>query len=148
MKLEGLVAVSGLSGLFKMVANRGNGLIVEDLTNGKRRFASSRQHQFTPLESIGIYTDDGESVELKLVFASMLAKMEELPVVGADAPTPTLQAYFAEVLPTYDRDRVHIGDIKKVIKWFTFLHGRGLLTTTTLAEETENSNQPASNEEE
>ncbi len=51
-----------------MAANRGNGLIIEDLASGKKRFASARKHQFTPLESIGIYTDDGDTTELKNVF--------------------------------------------------------------------------------
>jgi len=145
MKLEGLVAVSGLSGLFKMIANRSNGLIVEDLASGKRRFASVRQHQFTPLESIGINTDDGESVELKVVFSSILEKLEATPIVEVNAPNRDLQQYFNEILPNYDRDRVHIGDMKKVIKWFTFLNERGLLAATEAEEEASNMN--ASEEE-
>ena len=62
MNLEKLVAVSGMSGLYRMAANRSNGLIIEDIKSGKRSFASARKHQFTPLESIAIYTDDGDSV--------------------------------------------------------------------------------------
>jgi hypothetical protein len=56
MELENFVVVTGLSGVYKMAANRSNGLIVEDLDSGKKRFVSARQHQFTPLESIAIYT--------------------------------------------------------------------------------------------
>ena len=61
MKIEEFVAVSGLSGLYKMVANRNNGLIVADLDTGKRKFAPARKHQFTPLASIGIYTNQNNS---------------------------------------------------------------------------------------
>lgn len=123
MKLENLVAVSGLPGVYKMVANRNNGLIVEDMTHGKRRFTSARKHQFTPLESIAIYTDDGDSTELKNVFRNMLDQLEDNPPVEVNAPALEIHEYFADVLPNYDKDRVNTGDIKKVIKWFAYLQG-------------------------
>ncbi|MCB0569544.1 MAG: DUF5606 domain-containing protein [Phaeodactylibacter sp.] len=128
MNLENLIAVSGLPGLYRMAANRSNGLIIEDLKTGKRRFASSRKHQFTPLESIAIYTDDGDSTELKNVFQSMYQKLEATPPLSANASTDELHDYFAAILPNYDRDRVFTGDIKKVIKWFTFLNESGALS--------------------
>ena len=128
MTLENLVAVSGLPGIYRIAANRDNGLILEDLHDGKRRFASARKHQFTPLESIGIYTDDGESMELVKVFSNMLEQLEDNPPVSPNAKPEELHEYLADVLPTYDRDRVFTGDIKKLIKWFGFLHGHGLLT--------------------
>ena len=127
MKIENIMAVSGLPGLYRMAANRNNGLIIEDLSTGKKRFASSRKHQFTPLESIGIYTDDGDTAELKVVFRNMLDQLEDNPPVNAGASTEELQEYFADILPNYDRDRVKIGDIKKVIKWFGFLKEKQLL---------------------
>ncbi len=127
MNLENILAISGFSGLFKMVANRSNGLIVEHLTEGKRRFVSARKHQFTPLESIAIYTDDGDSTELKNVFRNMLDQLEDNPPVGANEESDTIMEYFAEVLPNFDRDRVHVGDVKKVLKWFNFLHESGHL---------------------
>lgn len=110
-----------------MVSSRNNGLIIEDLDSGKRRFVSSRKHQFTPLESIAIYTDDGDSTELKNVFQSMLEQYEDNPPVSHNSKNPELVEYFKDILPTYDEDRVHIGDIKKVIKWFSFMNERQLL---------------------
>ena len=71
MKLDDLVAVSGMSGVFKLAANRTNGLIIEDLDNGKRKFAPARKHQFTPLASIGIFTLD-DSTELKIIFRTSI----------------------------------------------------------------------------
>lgn len=136
MKIEDFVAVSALPGIYKMVANRSNGLIVEDLDTGKRRFASARKHQFTPLASIGIYTDD-DTTELKEVFKSMSEKLETTPLVKSTAPTPELVEYFGAILPEYDRDRVHLSDIKKVIKWFTFLNERDLLDFSEEEETTE-----------
>ena len=129
MKLENLVAVSGMPGIYRIAANRNNGLIVEDLATGKKRFASSRKHQFTPLESIAVFTDDGESTELKNVFLKMLQLIAEHPPVDPGSGPETLHEYFAEVLPDYDRDRVFTGDIKKIIKWFNYLNEHNALTT-------------------
>ena len=56
MNLENIVAVSGMPGLYRMAGSRSNGLIIEDFDTGKKRFASIRKHQFTPLESVSIYT--------------------------------------------------------------------------------------------
>jgi len=140
MNLENLIAVSGLPGIYRMAANRSNGLIIEDVKTGKRRFASSRRHQFTPLESIAIYTDDGESTELKNVFRNMLQQLGDNPPANSGAKPEELHEYFADILPNYDRDRVSTGDIKKVIKWFSYLNESGTLA---IEEET-----PQSEEEE
>jgi hypothetical protein len=128
MNLTDIVAVSGLPGLYKMAGNRNNGLIIEDLDSGKRKFAPMRQHQFTPLESIAIYTTTEEdSIELGKVFEKMLAALEEHPLVDANASSDELRAYFTAVFPEHDEDRVKAGDIKKVLKWFAFLKERDLL---------------------
>ena len=125
MKFDEMVAVSGLPGVYKMVANRSNGLIVKDIETSKTRFASARKHQFTPLASIGIFTDD-DTTELKEVFKIMKEKLISNPLPKPNNPEE-LRNYFAEILPNYDRDRVHINDIKKVVKWFSFLNAKDLL---------------------
>lgn len=130
MNLDNLIAVSALSGLYRMTANRSNGLIVEDLETGKRRFVSSRKHQFTPLGSIAIFTDDGDSVELANVFRNMRDQFEDRPPVDPTAKTDELFDYFTDILPNYDPDRVYPGDVKKVIKWFNSLKENGLLAET------------------
>lgn len=135
MNLDKFVAVAGMSGLFQLVANRNNGLILEDLNSGKRKFVPSRGNQFTPLGTIGIYTNDGESTELKEVFKNMLGRMEDLPPVDINTDHDALRNYFAQILPEFDRDRVSISDIKKVIKWFSFLKEKNLLTTDIQEEE-------------
>jgi uncharacterized protein DUF6852/uncharacterized protein DUF5606 len=135
MNLEEYVAVSGMPGVYKMIANRNNGLIVGDLDNGKRKFAASRKHQFTPLASIGIYSGE-DTEELKVVFKSMLEKYETLPPVSTSASAEEIFQYFGEILPDFDRDRVYVSDIKKVIKWFNFLNERNLLSLAEEIEET------------
>ncbi len=147
MNIEQLVAVSGMQGIFKVVGNRSNGLIIEDLENGKRRFAPSRSHQFSPLESISIYTYD-DSVPLKDVFQSMKDQFETLPPVDHNASNQELNEYFRNILEEYDEDRVKISDIKKVIKWFGFLKNLGFIDAEeTTAVEEATAEEPATEKE-
>jgi hypothetical protein len=132
MNLEKLVAVSGRPGIYKMAANRPNGLIIEDLDSGKKFFAPSRRHQFTPLESISIYTETEEAtVELKTVFVNMLTQFEANPPIATKSSSTDIKNYFELILPEYDRDKVLVSDIKKLIKWFNYLNQRGLLALPT-----------------
>jgi len=127
MKFDEMVAVSGMSGIYKLVANRSNGLIIEDVDSGKRKLAPARKHQFTPLASIGIYTGEEDTAELAVIFRTMRDQFEKNPPVAASSSADELSTYFASILPEYDRDRVFSGDIKKVIKWFKFLHERNII---------------------
>ena len=127
MNIKNIVSVSGLSGLFKLVATKTNGLLVADIDTGKTRFCSIRQHQFTPMETVAIYTDD-DTIEIAKVFQNMLDNQTELPVPSPNAIHKELQKYFEVIIPDYDRDRVFHSDMKKIIKWFNFLNDRGFLT--------------------
>lgn len=129
MNLENFVAVSGLPGIYKMIGNRKNGLLVADLDKGTTKFCSVRKHQFTPLESCSIYTDT-DTAPLKDIFTTMEAK----PPIPLKSSSEELHAYFREILPEYDEDRVYISDIKKVIKWYNFLKERDLLKAEEKAE--------------
>ncbi len=128
MNIEKLVAISALPGLHKIIANRDNGLIVEDLESGKTRFCSSRKHQFSPMETIAIFTDDDDSEKLETIFQSMLDQSKTNPVPAANGPSADLKTYFEKILPNYDRDKVHVSHIKKVIKWYVQLDKSGLLS--------------------
>ena len=120
-----LVSVSGLPGLYRVVANRHNGLIIEDLTNGQKRFAPVRAHQFSLLASIGIYTDDGTE-DLQNVFLAMDAHEAPAPDIAV-AKDEELRLYFREILPNYDEEMVRMSDIRKVIKWFHFIKENDLM---------------------
>jgi hypothetical protein len=117
--LNKLMAVSGMPGLYELVANRADGAIVKSLDTGITRFAPLRKHQFSLLETISIYTST-DSTPLKEVFFTM--KKSDLAIPGAEADQKTCIDYFAQILPDYDPDRVSIGDIKKVIKWYQALY--------------------------
>ncbi len=135
MSLEKLVAVSGKGGVFKMVGNRSNGLVLQDLDTGKKSFASSRIHQFTPLESISIYTeveDDEQTVSLAMVFSTMLEQLDINPPISVKAGGFDIRNYFKKILPNHDKDKVMLSDIKKIIKWFNFLNERSLISIESL----------------
>jgi len=127
MDFKDLLAISGLPGIYKMIANRANGLMVVPVEGGKRKFVSSRKHQFTPLESISIYTTD-DSAPLDDIFKTMQEKLATLPLPEPKASSTEAEAYFKQILPEYDPYRVHTKDIKKVIKWFKSLNDVGLVT--------------------
>ncbi len=118
MKIENIVAISTLPGLYRMINSRNNGMMVQDFDTGKTKFCSVRKYNFTPLETISIYTMT-DTAPLTDVFTSMMAN----PPIDLKSSSATLIDYFSTVLPDFDRDRVHISDIKKLIKWF-WLEGK------------------------
>ena len=125
MNLENLVVISGKSGVFKMLVNKNNGMIAQNLDTQKKGFFSTRSHQFTPLASITVYTTDEKGgAELSTVFDNMF-NAGDTP--DAKASPDELRAYFTKVLPEHDQEQVHMSDIKKIIKWFSFLKERDLL---------------------
>lgn len=119
-----IVAVTGLSGLYRVAANRPNGLIVEDLSTGQRKFAPARTHQFSLLASIGIYTEEGTE-DLRAVFTRIRKSEAAKPETAA--AEKDLRAWFKQILPEHDEDRVRISDIRKLLKWYLFLEERNLL---------------------
>ncbi len=121
MKFKDIVAISGMSGLYEMMKQRPDGMVVRSLQEEKSRFVSNRIHTFSPLETIAIYTDNNDSVELKKVMQTILAKKEEIKIPSAKAKSPDLKAFFKQILENYDEERVYVSDIKKVIKWFNLL---------------------------
>ena len=127
MNLQNLLSVSGKPGLYRMIANKKSGLVVEGLLTRKREFASSRQHRFTPLESIAIYTDDGDSVPVREVLAKMVEQYEDNPPPEGQASAEAYREYLRDVLPNHDEERVYTSDIKKLCKWFAILKESGKL---------------------
>ena len=127
MNLEKFLVVAGIPGVHKLVASRPNGLVIEDRLEGRTRFVPVRQQQVTPLATVAVYTDTEEgTVPLVDVFQKMLDQFDETPPVGLDASSADFRAYFSKILPEHDRDRVHINDIKKCIKWFNFMREKGI----------------------
>lgn len=127
MNLEKFLVIAGVPGVHKLIATRSNGLVIEDRQEGRTRFVPVRQNQITPLGTVAVYTDTEEgTMPIADVFQKMLDQMESTPPVPLTANSAELRQYFAQILPEHDRDRVHINDIKKCIKWFNFMQDKGI----------------------
>lgn len=123
--LKGILAISGQQGLFKLVAEAKNNIIVESLETGKRMPAYSTT-KISALEDIAIYTDTAD-IPLKEVFRKIAEKGNSGPAIDHKSSANELKNYFATVLPDYDRDRVYVSDIKKVILWYNVLQEKEML---------------------
>ncbi len=134
MKLDNIISVSGISGLHKLLATRPNGLLIESFENGKRQFVSGRTHQFTPLVSIGIYTQT-DVVGLDEVLKKVHETESTVPLPDPNDKADVLRAYFKQIVPDHDEARVHINDIRKLIKWYLFLKQHAWEMVTTNEEE-------------
>ncbi|MBO9153111.1 DUF5606 domain-containing protein [Chitinophaga sp. GCM10012297] len=139
MQYREIVAVTGLGGLFQLLASKQDGAIVRSLEDKSTRFVSSRVHNFTPLESIEVFTT-GDNVNLTAVFKAMQEKEAQFAPADAKADNNAIKAYFKNVFPEFDEDRVYVSDMKKMVKWFAILKKNDLLkfeeeTEETVAEE-------------
>ena len=127
VNLEKYLVVAGIPGVHKLVASRANGVVIEDRKEKRTRFVPARQQQITPIATVGIFTETEEgTIALTEVFQKMLDQFDDNPPVGLDSASPAFRAYFSQILPEHDRDRVHINDIKKCIKWFNFMKESGI----------------------
>jgi len=112
-----IISASGLSGLFELIASKKDGAILRSLEDGSNRFVSSRLHQFSHLESIEIYTAEG-NVNLAVILLAMKASDEKLP---DPKDNKALTAYFKKVYPILDFERVYTSDMRKMVKWLALL---------------------------
>ena len=126
MDLSGIISISGKPGLFKVVAQSKNNIIVESLLNKKRAPAYSTD-RISALEDISIYTYE-EDIPLKEVFIKFAEKENCGPAPSHKESAKKLATYLEEVLPDYDEDRVYPSDIKKLYQWYNLLQKEGLIT--------------------
>ncbi|MFY9309308.1 MAG: DUF5606 domain-containing protein [Bacteroidia bacterium] len=126
MDLSGIISIAGMSGLYKVIAQTKNGLIVESLAD-KKRIPVYATHKVSTLEDVRIYST-GDEVPLKEVFQKIYDKEKGATTsVDAKAADAELKKYFKTVFAEYDEDRVYGSDIKKVLSWYNILHKEGLL---------------------
>ncbi len=126
MDLTGILSISGYSGLFKLVKQTKTGFIVESLFDQKRMqaFASSK---ISTLEDIAIFTETGE-VHFKKVIRTIFEQENGKQLsLGAKSSNEELKAYFEKVVPDYDKEKVYVSDIKKVVMWYNLLVEKGLV---------------------
>ncbi|MHB0754998.1 DUF5606 family protein [Polaribacter sp. M15] len=135
MEFSKIISVSGKPGLFQVVSQSKNAIIVESLVDKKRIAVNSTQN-VSLLENIAIYTYE-EDMPLLEVFKAMSEKTNGAKAISHKESGEKLASFFAEVLPNYDDERVYTSNIKKVIQWFNLLIETGFdfSNTESIAEE-------------
>ncbi len=132
MDLSGIISVSGMGGLFKVLTQTRNGLMIESLLDGKKQPVFS-SHKISALEDISIYGMQ-DDIPLKEVFKAIKdSKTTSFPSIK-DSDARYMEA-FASLLPNYDAERVYVSDMKKVFTWFQLLESKGMLEATTESNE-------------
>ena len=125
--LKKILTVSGKPGLFRLVSNGRNMLIVEALDATHKRTPVYATDKIVSLGDIAMFTDN-EEVPLWQVLETIKTKTEgkALDIDYKTATNEELAAFFAEVLPNYDRDRVYMTHVRKLIQWYNILVAEGL----------------------
>jgi hypothetical protein len=118
--MEKILSISGRRGLFKLISQGKNVVIVESLIDQKR-IPIYPKEKIVPLENINILTD-GEEVPLPRIFSIIKEKENGKPIIYDPEIKPDeLKNYFAEIVPNFDRDKVYTTDIKKIMNWYNIL---------------------------
>ena len=110
--LKTILSISGKPGLYKLISQGKNMLIVESVNAEKKRFPAYGNEKIISLADIAMYTDDAE-VPLYDVLEALIEKEQ-------------LREYLAEELPNFDRERVYVADIKKLVAWYNILISNGI----------------------
>lgn len=126
--LEKILAISGHSGLFRLVAEPKNNIIVESLDTNKR-ISVNPAAKVSSLEDIIIYAETGET-PLKEVLKAIYNKENGGASIDPKSPDNALKAYFESIFPNYDKSRVYASDIKKIFLWYNILQKKNMLDFT------------------
>ncbi|AZQ43760.1 DUF5606 family protein [Nonlabens ponticola] len=125
MSLDNILSITGKPGLYQLKNKARSGFVVQSIVDNKTSIVGMN-HNVSVLKDISIYTYDAE-MPLKDVFNKMAAKEDQGPAINHKSSKEELSAYFNEVLPEYDEDRVYPSDIKKVVQWYNILQKNDLL---------------------
>lgn len=126
--LKGILSISGQPGLYKLVAEAKNNIVVESLDNNKRMPVYSTS-KVSALEDIAIFTTK-EDLPLKEVFKAISEKENGGAAISPKSSDKDLKSYFQVVVPDFDKERVYASDIKKVLNWYNILQEKNLLDFT------------------
>ena len=126
MNLEKILSISGKPGLYALKVQTRSGFIAESLLDGKKITVGLKVN-VSLLSEISIYTFNEEK-PLAEVMRNIAVKENEGPAISHKEDNAKLVAYFTEILPEYDSERVYPSDIKKVLNWYNLLQSKGLVS--------------------
>jgi len=125
MVLKDLLSISGQGGLFKFISQGRNGVIVENIETKKRTNVPASA-KMSSLEDIAIFTED-EEIPLADVMDKIFEKENGGETISHKSDNQTLKNLMVEILPEYDRERVYVSDMKKLVQWYNILQNNDML---------------------
>jgi len=126
MDISKVIAIAGMPGLYTVVAQAKNGVIVESLVD-KKRIPAFNSHKISALSDISIYTT-GDDLPLKDALQKIFDKEKGGKCMDTKSnDEKALRDYTLTVIPEYDAERVHISDLRKLFNWYNMLHTSGHL---------------------
>jgi hypothetical protein len=144
MNLEGIISISGMPGLYKVVGQMKNGVIAESL-NDKKRFPIYSHQQVSTLEDISMFTT-GDNKPVSDIMKAIYDKEKGGASIDHKADEKEITKYFESVLPDYDKERVHPSNMRKLFNWYNTLQATGNLKTK--EESTSSDEKPKAHAEE
>lgn len=126
MNLEKILSISGKPGLYALKVQTRTGFVAESLVDGKKSTVGLKVN-VSLLSEISIYTINEEK-PLAEVMRNIAIKENEGPAISHKEDSAKLVAYFTEILPEYDSERVYPSDIKKVLNWYNLLQSKGMVS--------------------
>ena len=134
MSLQKILAISGKPGLFELKLQTRTGFVAESFLDGKKITVGMRSN-VSLLSEIAVYTYN-EEIKLAEVFKAIATKENDGPTaISHKDDNGVLVAYFREVLPEFDEERVYPSDIKKIINWYNMLQPKGIVSVESLTKE-------------
>jgi hypothetical protein len=128
MDLTEILSIAGKPGLYKMISHTKTGMLVVSM-DGQKRFPVFAHEKISSLEEISIFTET-DDVPLKEVFKKIDELMEGELALSHKSSADELKDFFDDAVPDYDKERVYVSDIKKVIQWYNILHEYKMLDFT------------------
>ena len=125
MNVDKILAISGKPGLFELKIQTRSGFVAESMIDGKRITVSMRSN-VSLLSEISMYTYSQEKPLVEILRAIAI-KENEGPAISHKEDNVKLLAYFKQIVPDYDEERVYPSDIKKVLNWYNMLQAKGLV---------------------
>jgi hypothetical protein len=132
MTLDKILAIAGKPGLFALKVQTRTGFVAESLLDGKKVTVGLKSN-VSLLSEISVYTNTEEK-PLTEIMRAIATKEDNGPAISHKEDNAKLVAYFLEILPDYDQDRVYPSDIKKIVNWYNMLQAKGLVSKEVPAE--------------
>ena len=119
MSLKDILVISGQTGLFRYISKGRTTVIVEHLSDNKRTTVSATA-KISMMEDIAVFSETGE-VPLREIFKKIQEKENGCATISRKSADAELRKYFETILPNYDREKVYLSDIRKVLMWYNHL---------------------------